>query len=708
MSFGNVALLSLIFLSVMALSFYMNKDCLYWEKDGISWVIQGKTQLEFKPLFDQVGVSPFEGNFDSYFPIAREYFIATLLQIIIPSGLPFKIITYTIYAAFLVVCAYIMARTFGFDRLIALLGAWLLPLAIYPAFVNEPSRFYVLFSIVPDHSQIVGFSMLIVAALWGIDAKRRATYPLILAPAACLMIVILGVATYMPLMVLGTALYGGASLLEFRDRRSLVLRGLAIGLIVIVPLTLGTLHYLYGLFRYTAFQFFAQEFLQTRSDNAFASTFWWGSYGRWAISLGLLGAAMTALMAQGRLRLVALVHIGITVLFQVIAFMIINYAPNYKGISPVYLETCLWPYSLMFAASGLVTALRLVLRLVERIAGGRRLVGDAFLAPGLLLAFLGGVVGANASTAMTAGPSPCRGFSPIAATPITKTLQQAIAIRPGARFSGLAATVTGVNDKARVSWQDLHLHDLEIWQATGNDHRMPGLWNFGVPTLIQYGSFITPPYYLMLSQLLSRTTDLQERGAIVISRRNDAIMRLLGVRYVIAEGQRDGDNVVAQMPSKGGSLRLIELPDPNLGNFSPTQVRQVNSFQRGMEFLQDPQFDARREVITVEPLADPLVEGTLGALTYESDGFRISGHSEGESVFVLPVQFSHCWTVRGDGPVSLFRADLALMGIRFRGRLDAKLTFRYGPIYAGGCRLRDLRDMTALDVGAGRTTSGRP
>lgn len=705
----GVVILSVFFFLALATSFYMNSGCLYWEKDGVTWLIQGKTQLDYKPLFSQVGVSPFEGNFDAYFPILREYFVATLFQFFVPQGLPFKILTYSVYAIFLVSCSYAAARTFGFDRLIALLGAWLLPLAIYPAFVNEPSRFYVLFSIVPDHSQIVGFSMLIVAALWGIDANRRATNLLILVPAACLMIVILGVATYMPLMVLGTALYGGAALLEIRNPKSLALRALAIALIVVVPLALGTLHYLYGLFQYTAFNFFAQEFLQTRSDNAFASTFWWGSYGRWAISLGLAGAAVIALLRQGRLRLVAWVHIAITIVFQVAAFAIINYAPDYKGISPVYLETCLWPYSLMFAAAGIVMAARFLMRLVKRVLGERFRAIDAFLAPGLLLGLVGLVIGTNASTAMTAGASPCQGFSPIAATTITETLRQAIAIRPGTRFAGLAATVTGVNEKAGVSWQELHLHDLGIWRATGNDHRMPGLWNFAIPTLIQYGSFISPPYYLALSQLLSRAADRQERGAIVVSRRNDAIMRLFGVRYVIAEDQRDGDKVVARMQtSKDATLRLIELPDPNLGNYSPTHVLQVDSFRRGMELLQDENFDGRSEVITVEPIAGPLMAGRLDALTFERDGFRVIGDSPGESVLVLPIQFSHCWTADANASVSLFRANLAQLGIRFSGPLDARLTFRYGPIYAGGCRLQDLRDMTALNVREGRPAGGRP
>lgn len=75
-------------------------------------------------------------------------------------------------------------------------------------------------------------------------------------------------------------------------------------------------------------------------------------------------------------------------------------------------------------------------------------------------------------------------------------------------------------------------------------------------------------------------------------------------------------------------------------------------------------------------------------------------------MLVLPIQYSHCWSVEGVGLPGLFRANLLQLGVRFRGNLDAKLAFRHGPIFAGTCRMEDLHDMTRLRIGEARRDGG--
>jgi hypothetical protein len=78
-------------------------------------------------------------------------------------------------------------------------------------------------------------------------------------------------------------------------------------------------------------------------------------------------------------------------------------------------------------------------------------------------------------------------------------------------------------------------------------------------------------------------------------------------------------------------------------------------------------------------------------------GFDIAASSPGESVLVLPVQYSHCWSSSSPG-AELFRADLMQLGVRFHGTLDAELNFRFGPWFDGGCRSDDAADMDRLKI----------
>jgi hypothetical protein len=42
------------------------------------------------------------------------------------------------------------------------------------------------------------------------------------------------------------------------------------------------------------------------------------------------------------------------------------------------------------------------------------------------------------------------------------------------------------------------------------------------------------------------------------------------------------------------------------------------------------------------------------------------------------------------------------LGLVFSGDLDVRLVLRHGPLFAGACRLKDIRDMALLQVARGR------
>jgi hypothetical protein len=519
------------------------------------------------------------------------------------------------------------------------------------------------------------------------------------------MFAILGFAAYLPLMIPATILYGGASLLDARCLRDNVPRVVAMLLMIAVPAALGALEYLYGLFRYTAYNFFSHEFEQVRDDIVFASTFWFDRHGRWAIILGLAGAAWTAYAETGRLRLFAWTHLVVTPLFLAAAVVVVRFIPGYTGISPVYFETCFWPYTLIFAAVAIMKMARAIGHSISsrfpRSAAAWPVGSSAASALALMIVFV-----TVYNTVVAGGRPPgCKKttFSYIKPTAITEILQRNIAIKPGSTFNGIAATIDGIEGRPSVTWQELHRYDNEVWKAIGNEHRMPGLWTYAIPTLFQYGSFRSPPYYLILTDFFTRPSDRQERSGLVLSRIHAPMMRLLGVRYVITDTETDAGKIVAEIPVTGhANLRLIELAEVNLGNYSPTQIERVPDFRSGLVALHDPNFDGRRKVLTDAEFGGPFVPAQMERLVYHKDGFHLRAESTGHSMLVLPIQYSHCWSVEGEGAPSLLRANLMQLGVRFRGKLDAILVFRYGPIFAGACRIEDLRDMTRLRIADAR------
>jgi hypothetical protein len=74
------------------------------------------------------------------------------------------------------------------------------------------------------------------------------------------------------------------------------------------------------------------------------------------------------------------------------------------------------------------------------------------------------------------------------------------------------------------------------------------------------------------------------------------------------------------------------------------------------------------------------------------------GHSNGTSVALLPVQFSHCLALDDPASGRVVRANLVQTGIVLDKHIDAQLSFGLGP-FSAGCRNRDLEDLKRLGSG---------
>src|SRR5262245_30621251 len=505
-------------LFVLYLCFAYNQDCLLHDMDGTAWIVLFQGQELGRNPFTQTGVDPFGGNFDAFYPIYQEYLLPSALALVSGDALSGKTATYLIYAVLMMIGSYVVARTVQIDRAAALLGSFLLPLMAFPTFYHRLAQFFPLFEINPHLSQVVSLSLFSVAAMWALGNKRPIqTIFLIATPALCIVLVLLSEVLAVVMMIPALVLYGGGALLGVRRVRDVFPYIFAGLLAIAIPLTVGIAEYAHGLIQYSAYSFFSKEFVQTRASLLFVSTLFWPTpFGILGVGLAVAGAIWTVLTKQGRVRLFALTHLIATLLFFVVGIAIVLFASGYQGPSPVYFEICFWPFMLMFSAVAILEAARAV-GMFGAFLFGRTIASlSQHSAPIVIVAILLSVLGFNRVAAVTDTINICQmaGFTPVRNTPITDVLHKEIGIGPGSAFRGLVATITGVGGRAAVDWQQLRDSDRVLWGKTGNDYRTVGLWWFKIPTLFHYSTVMTPPYYLLLTEFLSRPSDGQFRSAV--------------------------------------------------------------------------------------------------------------------------------------------------------------------------------------------------
>src|SRR5262245_28553699 len=145
-----------------------------------------------------------------------------------------------------------------------------------------------------------------------------------------------------------------------------------------------------------------------------------------------------------------------------------------------------------------------------------------------------------------------------------------------------------------------------------------------------------------------------------------------------------------------GLWQIYELPHPNIGNYSPTEVLRAGSAAEITAMMREEKFDCMSQVVLSPSVHEPLVPATNMRLSLIRGGLHLSGASEGTSLVVLPQQFSNCLRAR-DSRVRIVRADLMMTGVIFSDEIDTDIVFDYG-IFTPGCRWIDLADLQRLQT----------
>jgi hypothetical protein len=312
---------------------------------------------------------------------------------------------------------------------------------------------------------------------------------------------------------------------------------------------------------------------------------------------------------------------------------------------------------------------------------------------------------------------------PQSETPITKILKQEISLKTDRRFRGRAADFIGRSLPESNDFQIWHYLRYFAEYQTGNTHGAIGLWQDAIPTLTEYSPQMTPAYFAFMRRFFTRPGDEQTRNRVEMRDINPRMLAAVGVRFVITDVPVENElqlrsRIAIQAPdlliaafgappifrNHNFSLDLYEVPNVNVGQYSPVTSLQANDAADILRVLDSSEFDPTRTAVTNDGVPEDLVPAQLEDFSIDRGSVHVRAFSPGRSLLLLPIEFSRCLsiTVRPTGVSApaphLMRADLVLTGLLFERVIDADIAYFTGPFSNSTCRLQDRADSMQIKL----------
>jgi hypothetical protein len=489
-----------------------------------------------------------------------------------------------------------------------------------------------------------------------------------------------------------------------RNWRTILVRCAALACCLGVLLLSGAIGYLYTLSQYTARVQFAEALDRVRGPGL-VSALAFSYYVKTLYFACLLGWLLGLLTLRGRARLLAIAAAvsGAAYAAYSVVYLLLN-APWILPI-PLYAEHSLFMLFLAGAVAGYwgvvraaaLSSLRLAALASQRVwllvgatqrPSGSRLIGTTL---GLLVA---AVVPALAANFAINRPNP------FADNPNFGAWSNDFELK-----TFLADNVSRAVDKPLRG-------AASFWTAGLETHyTMADLWAHGIPTINEYSQLVTPQalyflYQVFKHDVLGNLNWFRPFFRDGYSSQYWKAMQMFGVRYSVGFAPMPDQYLesfsLVTLPHRPvdkapGLWYIYQLPRPNVGDYSPTEVVLAQSAADMAAVMVEPNFDFTRQAVLSTPVKETLVPARDMRLSLtRGGGLHVSGRSDGTSLVVLPYQFSHCLRA-GDGRARLVRTNLMMTGMIFSGDLDTGIVFDYG-LFSPGCRRADLADMKRLEV----------
>lgn len=597
---------------------------------------------------------------------------------------------YIIVSIEVFLATYIAGRLLGFESLAAICGSWVVTLSALPFF--SPFGFYPITVLIPHIAEQLAVSTLVCAILFRLSTFSRVGMGL----AAITLLVFLlqmvlsnpvGIVLFAPMI----AAFGFAGFAPaFRDKPSLtsyvIVCILVAGLVLLVAGAPAV-----GWAAFSAPRFFPEEFGEiTITANGISSFFSGDASSIVIMAGGILGAFLIVATRAGRQRIVALSYLLIVLAHLIFGIIVLN-LDIWIGPYPIYFEVAIWPFSALYLAYLTIRLLDLIFRFEA--------------APGVLIsAAVVGICGFNIYFVNTTQGYDNLWRPPYSENSLNAKLVSDLAFEPGMPFRGRMANFIGMSRPGKTDWYAIHTIDGQLLADMKSELRYIGPGFQGIPVLQEYSQTVTALNHFVKSRLFARPADKHVRNITLFTRPDTRLLRLFGVKYVISEEAIEGSrrrNCATTKVQGFEKICLYELPDPNLANYSPTELIKVDDLTIAVERMLG-RFDPKKQAIVFDDLSNNLVPAQDTSLVSGANGtLQFSGKSNGTSMVILPFEFSKCQQiVPHKGQARLVQVNISQTGIVFSGEFSGTLTFTTGPFDKPFCRFSDTQAFERLDPAA--------
>ena len=473
----------------------------------------------------------------------------------------------------------------------------------------------------------------------------------------------------------------GVAILEGKRAATICLRVLVLAAAGVTLYAVGLVDYVLAMDHYTARYYFRHEFFRPQTTDFASVLFLFTPAGR---TYGFLisGWAAGLLLCRGRQRLIPVMAV-LNFIWLVIYGSLYLFGPfHWFAPLPDYVEA----YSIQIGGLGAVIGWAALLEwliasrarrsfawLAQQPLNAVATIGATAVVPGLLVI---------SALKISAGMYGIYHEPWVDEAELVMKLKESIGLRNGAEFRGTVY----VN---KIGYRD--------------GQTIVNLWRNSVPTFNEYGQTSTPAYEFFRTRVLMQTKpDTEHMKGMFTSERlfvigslNFAGLAAVGTRFVLltdAPGKAvmapSGDphillrsEFIGKIPGAANADRkwfLYELTNPNLGQFNPRVVRLAKTASLMIEAMQKPDFRWDREVFLTEPLTEELTAARNVRMVIRRGTVDIHAETDGTTLVLLPVQYSHCLRLVGAPGARLLRADFLLTGVVFTGAINASLDFDYG------------------------------
>jgi hypothetical protein len=491
----------------------------------------------------------------------------------------------------------------------------------------------------------------------------------------------------------------------------------ALGSCAILLIASGIAEYLYTLVFYTARVQFPAMGDRVRSADFEASVLFYSPYMKYFYLIWVLGWLLGVVTLRGRTRvlvIVGMVSCG-TLLAEVLVYLLLQNAPWPLPVSN-YVEQSLFPLFLVSAVAGYWGALRTI---TSWPALHRKRPPGYIWAASLSLVRPPKIGAALAVVAVL--PAGALGYAFTRPPHLADQYNEPWADEPELAQFLVENTAQDIGQPFKGAVLFYH-YDYPILLTITN------LWLRKVPTVLEYGQLVTPQseYFnaAVLNNDMRQELNLFRPRVVPSPDVSERVLPMLGTRYFIVGNLQGGPEIsryISFADQTGSSLatqsgqpvlvfpqgshhnagaaarwRVYELPHPNVGNYSPTQLLTAETAAAAAAIMRQPDFDPAKQAVLSTKIDGSLVAARNMQMSLIRGGLHVSGHSSATSLVLLPQQFSHCLRAR-DGSVRLMRANLMLTGMIFSGSVDTDILFDYG-VFTPRCRWADLSDISELKM----------